>query len=133
MNGVSWAAVLSVGLGGGLGSIARFLVGAWAVGRLPFPLPLGTFLVNVVGSFLIGLVAEFALLRAYGVTPEVRLFIVVGVLGGFTTFSSLALELTAFVRAADWTWALIYSAGSVVLGLAAAFGGIALAKLLAPA
>ena len=131
MNGVSWAAVLSVGLGGGLGSIARFLVGAWAVGRLPFPLPLGTFIVNVLGSFLIGLIAELALLRAYGVTPEIRLFIVVGVLGGFTTFSSLALELTAFVRADEWTWALVYSAGSVVLGLAAAFGGIALARFLA--
>ena len=133
MSGVSWAAVLSVGIGGSLGSIARYLVGLWALGRLPYPLPLGTLIVNVVGSFLIGLIAELAVLKAFGVTPEIRMFLVVGVLGGFTTFSSLALEMTVLVRGSEWAWAFVYSAGSVVLGLGAAFGGIALAKLLAPA
>ena len=133
MSGVSWAAVLSVGIGGGLGSIARYLVGVWALGRLPYPLPLGTLIVNVLGSFLIGLIAELAVLKAFGVTSEIRMFLVVGVLGGFTTFSSLALEMTVLVRGSEWGWALLYSAGSVVVGLGAAFAGIALAKLLAPA
>lgn len=133
MSGVSWAAVLSVGIGGGLGSIARYLVGVWALGRLPYPLPLGTLIVNVLGSFLIGLIAELAVLKAFGVTSEIRMFLVVGVLGGFTTFSSLALEMTVLVRGSEWWWALLYSAGSVVVGLGAAFAGIALAKLLAPA
>ena len=133
MSGVSWAAVLSVGIGGGLGSIARYLVGLWALGRLPYPLPLGTLIVNVLGSFLIGLIAELAVLKAFGVTSEIRMLLVVGVLGGFTTFSSLALEMTVLVRGSEWAWVFIYSAGSVIVGLAAAFGGIALAKLLAPA
>jgi len=133
VSGVSWAAVLSVGIGGGLGSIARYLVGVWALGRLPYPLPLGTLIVNVLGSFLIGLIAELAVLKAFGVTSEIRMFLVVGVLGGFTTFSSLALEMTVLVRGSEWWWALLYSAGSVVVGLGAAFAGIALAKLLAPA
>lgn len=133
MSGASWTSILSVGIGGGLGSIARYLVGVWALGRIPFPLPLGTLVVNVLGSFLIGLIAELAVLKAFGVSSEVRMFLVVGVLGGFTTFSSLALEMTVYVRGSEWGWALVYSAGSVVVGLAAAFGGIALAKLLAPA
>ncbi len=133
MSGASWTAIFSVGLGGGVGSIARYLVGVWALGRIPYPLPLGTLIVNVLGSFLIGLIAELAVLKAYGVTPEARLFLVVGVLGGFTTFSSLALEMTVYVRGSEWVWAFIYSAASVIAGLAAAFGGIALAKLLAAA
>jgi len=133
VSGVSWAAALSVGIGGGLGSIARYLVGVWVLGRLPYPLPLGTLIVNVLGSFLIGLIAELAVLKAFGVTSEIRMFLVVGVLGGFTTFSSLALEMTVLVRGSEWWWALLYSAGSVVVGLGAAFAGIALAKLLAPA
>ena len=133
MSGVSWAAALSVGIGGGLGSIARYLVGVWVLGRLPYPLPLGTLIVNVLGSFLIGLIAELAVLKPFGVTSEIRMFLVVGVLGGFTTFSSLALEMTVLVRGSEWWWALFYSAGSVVVGVGAAFAGIALAKLLAPA
>lgn len=133
MSGTPWTSILSVGIGGGLGSIARYLVGLWFVGRLPLPLPMGTFVVNILGSFIIGLVAELALLRAFGVSPEVRLFVVVGVLGGFTTFSSLSLELTTLIRGSEWAWAFFYSAGSLVIGLAAAFGGIALAKALATA
>ena len=83
--------LLLVLLGGGLGSAARYLVAVWMADRFGPFFPWGTLTVNILGSLLIGLLATLAdELGSLG--PEVRLFLIVGVLGGFTTFSSFSLE-----------------------------------------
>lgn len=115
-----------VALGGALGSIARWgLTGAvqrWSGS----PLPWGTFAVNAIGSLAIGFVAALALERTL-VSPSARLFLVTGLLGGFTTFSALSYETFALLRDGQWIAAIGYSFGSVVIGVAAALAGYGLA------
>ena len=89
--------------GGALGSGARYLVSLWMVDRLGSAFPWGTLSVNVVGSFLIGLLATLA--DEFGaVSPDTRVFLIVGLLGGFTTFSSLSLETLRLAVAATKSW-----------------------------
>jgi CrcB protein len=92
--------------------------------------PLGTFAINLTGSFAIGIVAELALTRAFGISAEVRTFLVVGVLGGYTTFSSFALESLNLLRDGAPLTALGYSLGSLVLGVMAAYAGLVIARLV---
>lgn len=114
-----------VALGGALGSVLRWgLSGAvqrWSGGTFPW----GTFVVNAVGSLAIGVLAALALERAL-VPPAARLFLIVGVLGGFTTFSAFSYETVALLRDGQWLTAGAYAGGSVVAGVAAALGGFAL-------
>lgn len=117
---------LLVAAGGALGSVLRWLVGGWVHGILrSSTFPWGTFTVNAVGSFAIGAVLGLALERAL-VTPGARLFLVTGVLGGFTTFSAFSYETLQMARDGQWPAALGYSLGSVIVGFAAAFAGWAL-------
>lgn len=113
--------------GGGLGSAARYLVGIWMVAHAGTGFPWGTFTVNLAGSFLIGLVATLAD-EAGTIGPDTRLFLIAGVLGGFTTFSAFSLESWRLVEQGDVARAMLYIGGSVGLGLAAAIGGMALAR-----
>ena len=117
--------VLAVALGGALGSVARWglpgLVQRWTGS----PLPWGTFVVNALGSLAIGFVAALALERAL-VPPAFRLFVITGVLGGFTTFSAFSYETFALLREGQWLAAAGYSLGSVMLGVAAALAGYGL-------
>jgi CrcB protein len=117
---------LLVALGGALGSVLRWLVGGWVHGALPSStFPWGTFTVNVLGSFAIGAILGLSLERAL-VSPGARLFLVTGVLGGFTTFSAFSYETLQLARDGQWPAALGYSLGSVALGFAGAFAGWAL-------
>jgi CrcB protein len=119
---------LLVATGGALGSLARWLVSGWVQGLSPTStLPWSTFVVNAVGSFTIGVLLVLALERAL-VPPQARLFLVTGVLGGFTTFSAFSWESLALLRDAQWAAAAAYTLGSVAVGLLAAFGGAALAS-----
>lgn len=120
--------VVLAGLGGFLGSAGRYLVGGWVHGLVPLTsFPVGTLVVNVSGCFVIGVLGGLADARqAFGTEPRVFLFI--GVLGGFTTFSSFAYETLALVRAADLGRALVNVGAQVVLGLAAAWLGYALVR-----
>jgi CrcB protein len=126
---VTWRAIVLVAVGGGLGSVARFVVGLLVMQRLGPPW--GTFFINVAGSLAIGFVAELAILRTAWVGPELRVFLAIGVLGGFTTFSTFSLELVGLVGQRALAPALAYAVGSVVLGLLAAFGGLYLARTIA--
>ncbi|HTX58617.1 MAG TPA: fluoride efflux transporter CrcB [Verrucomicrobiae bacterium] len=127
---MSWRALLAVALGGGVGSVLRYAVG-YAVAQWLGPgFPWGTLAINVAGSFAIGLIAELAQTRALGVTPLVRIFAAVGVLGGFTTFSTFALDMVTLAGERAQALALAYAAGSVALGFAAAFAGIVVARLM---
>jgi fluoride exporter len=121
-------AALLVGLGGAIGSIARYLVAGWMHALVPLALfPIGTLTVNLCGCLLIGLLGGYSDARqAFG--PELRVFLFIGVLGGFTTFSSFAYETLALARDAELLRAFANVAAQVVLGLAAAWIGYSLTR-----
>jgi CrcB protein len=121
--------ILLVGLGGGVGSIGRYLLQKWVYSLYPHPFPWGTFLVNVSGCFLIGLLYAIAE-KSSLLNLELRLLLTVGLCGGFTTFSTFAFENVILFRSGDFTFFILYILASVVFGIAAVFGGIALIKLL---
>jgi CrcB protein len=123
---VRWLVVLA---GGGLGSLARYLTSTWMAGRFGPAFPWGTFTVNLAGSFLIGLIATLADERG-AITPQTRLLLVVGVLGGFTTFSSFSLETMRLAEQGELAPALLNVVGNVVLGLVAVVLGVATGRLL---
>jgi CrcB protein len=122
-------AILAVGIGGGIGAILRYLVGAVFLQRFGPGFPWGTFFINVTGSFLIGVVAQLALTRAFGMTPTVRLFAATGVLGGYTTFSTFSLDTFTLVQDGAAPLALAYALGSVVAGFFGAYAGQVVARL----
>jgi CrcB protein len=122
-------AILAVGIGGGIGAILRYVVGAAFLQRFGPGFPWGTFFINVTGSFFIGVVAQLALSRAFGITPTVRLFAATGVLGGYTTFSTFSLDTLTLVEDGAAPIALAYAAGSVVAGFVAAYVGQIVARL----
>jgi CrcB protein len=115
-------AVLLVAAGGAIGSVLRYVVTVLTLARLGPGFPVATFGINVVGSFLIGIVAELAVTQALGISPLTRTFLAVGILGGFTTFSSFSLETISMIRDGNVLWAGLYVAGSVLLGLFGAYG-----------
>lgn len=118
--------VLLVALGGGLGAAGRFGVSLAMPARAD-AWPWATFVINVSGSLLIGVLAGW--LSTRGDTGEQwRLFLGVGVLGGFTTFSAYSLETMRMIERSDWLGASTYSIGSVLAGLAAVAIGMMIAK-----
>jgi CrcB protein len=126
----SAGAYLAVAAGGALGSVARF----WLVGvmtALTGPrFPWGTLLINVLGSLVIGMVAGVTLTPArMGIHPDLRIFLMVGICGGFTTFSSFSLQTLELIQTGDVVPALGYIAGSVILCLAFVWGGWLLGRL----
>jgi fluoride exporter len=127
----TWYALANVAAGGALGSVLRFLVGTWFVQRLGPGFPWGTFTINVTGSFAIGIVLQLAQARI-GLNPYARLFVATGVLGGYTTFSTFAYETYLLSRDAFSLQSVWYGFGSVVGGVAAAYAGLVLTRLLLP-
>jgi CrcB protein len=118
-----------VGIGGGLGSMARFACQKYLYAWNPHPFPLGTFVVNLSGCFLIGLFYGWSE-RGALLTPEWRLFLTGGFCGGYTTFSSFAYENISLLKSGDFLYFGLYTGGSVVLGIAATFCGAAIIKLI---
>ena len=114
---------LAVGLGGCIGSVLRYLVGLLPVGTAAFPVK--TLAINVAGAFVLGLVCAWAA-RHLDVSPQLVLFLKVGLCGGFTTFSTFALETADLLQTGAWPAALAYVAASVTLSVAAVFGAEAL-------
>lgn len=127
---MGWGTIVSVGIGGAIGSILRFMLTYISVERFGPAFPIGTLSVNLVGSFLIGVIAELAITGNFGVSRETRTFITVGILGGFTTFSSFSYDTLVLVRDAGVPSALGYVAGSVVFGLLAAYAGVVIARFV---
>lgn len=119
--------IVLVGLGGMAGSIARYLVAVFFSHRMPLGFPFGTFTVNIVGCFLIGLILGAA--GRFGfITPELRLLLATGFCGGFTTFSSFMYEVVEMVEAAQYAMLILYVLGSAMLGLLATVTGLALTR-----
>lgn len=119
--------ILLVAAGGALGSVARYLTGLLTLRLLGPGFPWGTLLVNVVGGLAIGVFAEL-IARRFDGSAELRLFIVTGILGGFTTFSAFTLEVTAMVERGHYPAAATYILMSVVISVAAVFAGLALVR-----
>ncbi len=117
--------VLLVALGGSLGAVLRYLVTSWVQQRVDF-FPWGTLAVNLIGSLAIGVVLE-ATLQGF-LSGEARLFLAVGVLGGFTTFSSVSWETLMLLQEGDLVPALLYSGGSLLAGLLAVWLGSTLTR-----
>ncbi|MEJ7645000.1 MAG: fluoride efflux transporter CrcB [Chryseolinea sp.] len=115
--------ILAVGGGGFLGSISRYLTVKFIDSRIATVLPYGTLLVNIVGSFLLGLLYGAAL-RYTGVTENWRLFLGAGFCGGFTTFSAFAFENVNLIQQKDYGISFTYIIVSVVIGLGALAAGI---------
>ncbi|HEY0200671.1 MAG TPA: fluoride efflux transporter CrcB [Burkholderiaceae bacterium] len=120
---------LLVFLGGGLGSALRHAVNVAAARLLTDPLPWGTLCINVLGSFCMGMVAEFFSLRL-GLPQHLRLFLTTGIIGGFTTFSTFSLEAMVLHQRGQTALAAGYVAASVTLGIGALWLGMALVRLL---
>jgi CrcB protein len=116
--------------GGGLGAMLRFALAGWVDQRLGPPFPWGTFVVNVSGCFVVGLVATLAD-EAGRLSPEARLFFIPGVLGGFTTFSTFGLESWRAFTEGQSAIALAYLAASVLGGLVAVAAGVITGRALA--
>ena len=106
---------LLVFAGAGLGGLTRYVAGTWIMAKFGGRFPLGTFIINVSGSFLIGVLMTLLTERLQP-HPNWRLFLVVGILGGYTTFSSFEYETYSAIRDGARSMALLYVAGSVLLG-----------------
>lgn len=119
---------LIIGLGGFLGSISRywlsFIVDKTFFGAYPY----GTFTVNIIGCFLLGLIYAFAD-REQVMTQEMRFFLATGFCGSFTTFSTFSYENQLLYQEGEWTTLITYIVLSVVLGILATIAGVALGKL----
>jgi len=117
---------LLVMLGGATGSLTRYVVGTAIMNRVGGRFPLGTALINITGSFLIGFIMT-ALTERFDPHPYWRLLLVVGFLGGYTTFSSFEWETFGLMRDGGTWLAFLNVAGSVLLGYAAVWLGVAMA------
>ena len=114
--------LLLVVLGGGIGAGGRYLIGGWLNAHLGTGFPWGTFAVNATGSLLIGLV--FGLAQRGSLPPATTLFLAVGVLGGFTTFSAFSYETMRLLANGSFGASFLNVAGQFAVGLIAVYAGL---------
>ncbi len=115
-------------VGAGLGGLARYGVSTWMQHAAGAGFPWGTLLINVTGSLLLS--AVYGLLEGTAAAPEWRAFLGIGVLGGYTTFSTFSYEAVRLLQDGGWARALLYVVGSIFLSLAGAVLGFRLAALV---
>lgn len=121
--------VLLVAVGGAIGAAARYLAGLWIAGRFGADFPWGTFFVNVTGSFLIGMI--LVLVERGMLPPGARLFLAVGVLGGYTTFSSFSYETLQLLAGGGNPGPVLFNAfGQLLAGLLAVYLGVVCGRAL---
>ena len=119
-----------VAFGGAIGSVLRYYVGQWALRLMGPAFPWGTLAVNVVGCFVIGVFAEL-IARKFDASVELRLLLITGFLGGFTTFSAFSLDAISLFERGEAVAGGIYIAASVGLSMAAVVAGLAVMRALA--
>jgi CrcB protein len=126
---MQFGVLLAVAVGGGLGSLLRYFV-AGAIQSAAWPgYPWGIFIVNITGGLAMGIIVEMAALKI-SMTPEVRSFLTVGVLGGYTTFSTFSLDSVLLIQRGAYASAAAYIVGSVVLSILALFAGLWLVRTI---
>jgi CrcB protein len=120
---------LLVAIGGALGSMARYGTGVLVGKAWSASFPLGTMLINIVGSLAMGLFIGYLVRTTPAWQADARLFVAVGVLGGFTTFSSFSLDAVSMLERGELGLALFYVLGSVIIGIAALFAGLVVMRV----
>jgi CrcB protein len=121
--------ILWISFGAVLGANLRYWVGDWAAQRFGSDFPYGTLMINLSGSFLLGLIVSLTL-EHYIIDPRLRIFMIVGILGSYTTFSTYAYESIALISLGQWGLGLFNLIGSSLLGGLSALLGIWLGKVL---
>lgn len=121
--------ILAIAVGGAFGAVSRYLMMVQVTRVLGVAFPYGTLAVNIVGSFVIGLIIEM-LASKFTLSPELRALLVTGFLGGFTTFSTFSLDLAGLIERGDAMTAVSYAVASVMGCLLAVFAGLYLGRLL---
>ncbi|MBV1959739.1 MAG: fluoride efflux transporter CrcB [Pseudomonadales bacterium] len=121
--------LIAIALGGAVGSVARFLAANAAAAHLGTRFPYGTLMVNLIGSFLIGL-TYVLIVEKFKLSAEIRGLVMVGFLGAFTTFSTFSLELLDMLKSGALLGAGFYLLGSVIIGVTNVWLGMQLGKNL---
>ena len=116
-------------MGGALGSLLRYFVASVIQTPATAGFPWGIFVVNITGGLLMGVIVELGALK-FSFAPEIRAFLTVGILGGYTTFSTFSLDSVLLLQRGAYASAALYMAGSVVLSVAALFAGLYLVRAL---
>ena len=114
--------VFAVGVGGGLGALARYYIAGW-VQPAGVAFNWGIFVVNITGGLLMGLIVEASALKL-NLSPDLRAFLTVGILGGYTTFSTFSLDSALLLQRGEYAQAALYVIGSVMLSILALFAGL---------
>jgi CrcB protein len=122
--------VIAIALGGALGAVGRYALSSQITQWMGPGSPWGILVVNIAGCFALGVLVEFGALTL-NLSPEMRAFLVTGVLGGFTTFSAFALDSAVMIERGDWTAAALYIAASVLGSIAVLFLGLVVVRGLA--
>ena len=121
--------IVAIALGGALGSVGRYLLAGWVGRQMGADFPWGTLAVNVIGGLVMGLLVE-AMTLGWSASETTRVFLTVGILGGFTTFSAFSIETVQLFQRGEAAAALAYIAASVVLSVGAVWCGLRLMRLL---
>ena len=116
-------------LGGAIGTAARYFTALWAAARFGTAFPVGTFIVNVAGSFLIALIMHLSTATEW-ISPDLRVMLTTGVMGGFTTYSTFNYETTSSFREGAWMIGMANIGATVAACLVAGFAGLAVGRLL---
>jgi CrcB protein len=122
---------LLVFVGGGLGASLRHFINVTCAKCIGVSFPWGTFIINITGSIVMGLIAGYLAFRGEAAQPW-RLFVMTGILGGYTTFSAFSLEFATLYERGNMTAAFGYVSASVVLGLLAVFAGLTITRWALP-
>lgn len=125
---MQWGVFAAVALGGAIGSLLRYFAAA-VIQPVNAAFPWGIFVVNITGGFAMGVIVELSALKL-NFTPEMRSFLTVGVLGGYTTFSTFSLDSALLIERGAYGLAAAYMAGSAILSVAALFAGMFLIRTL---
>ncbi|HKV73244.1 MAG TPA: fluoride efflux transporter CrcB [Gemmatimonadales bacterium] len=118
-----------IAIGSAIGGLSRYWLGGLIQRAHGGPFPLGTLVINVTGSLLIGFLLRYSL-DTTAVSAEMRGFLTIGFCGGYTTFSTFSWETVALIEDGDWRRASLYILASVILSIAGTIAGVALARQL---
>ena len=121
--------LIAIALGGALGSLLRYFVASAIQSPASAGFPWAIFLVNITGGFAMGVIVELSALKLQ-ITPEVRAFLTVGILGGYTTFSTFSLDSVLLIQRGAYASAAAYIVGSTMLSIGALFAGLWLVRAL---
>ncbi len=126
---MSWSAIIAVAIGGAAGAVGRYLVSIGAGHWFGMDFPAGTLIVNVLGSFIMGVLTE-SMALAWSVSTETRALLVVGLLGAFTTFSTFSLDVAYLYERGQVVLCGIYILASFVLSVGALFVGLHVTRFI---